>query len=71
MTDARGDGGSKRLPALVAGTGHGLRVLVPAMRAAGFDVVGLVGANAERTAQRARDNGIAHEIGRASCRERV
>ena len=60
MTDARGDGGSKRLPALVAGTGHGLRVLVPAMRAAGFDVVGLVGANAERTAQRARDNGIAH-----------
>lgn len=49
-----------RVPALVAGTGHGLRVLVPAMQSSGFDVVGLVGNDPERTAARARDNGIAH-----------
>lgn len=43
---------------LVAGTGHGLRVLVPALRAAGFHVVGLVGNNAERTQRRAAASGI-------------
>ena len=44
---------SAAIPVVVAGTGHGLRVLVPALRASGFDVVGLVGANAERTRRRA------------------
>ncbi len=46
-------------PALVAGTGFGCRIHVPALRAAGFDVVGLVGSDAERTAKRAAANGIA------------
>jgi len=45
-------------PALVVGTGFGCRVHVPALRAAGFDVVGLVGTDAERTARRAEANGI-------------
>jgi predicted dehydrogenase len=39
--------------ALVAGTGFGCRIHVPALRAAGFEVVGLVGADAERTKRRA------------------
>ena len=45
-------------PALVVGTGFGARIHVPALRAAGFDVVGLVGTNAERTAKRAESNGV-------------
>lgn len=45
-------------PALVVGTGFGARIHVPALRAAGFDVVGLVGTNAERTAKRAEANGV-------------
>lgn len=49
-----------QIPALVAGTGHGLRVLVPALNASGFRVVGLVGADPERTQRRAEDNAIAH-----------
>jgi predicted dehydrogenase len=48
-----------RLPALVAGTGFGCRTHVPALRAAGFEVVALVGADAERTARRAAKSGIA------------
>ncbi len=44
--------------ALVVGTGFGCRIHVPALRAAGFDVVGLVGTDAERTARRAAANGI-------------
>ncbi|NGY03973.1 Gfo/Idh/MocA family protein [Solimonas terrae] len=50
---------SARIPALVAGTGFGCRTHVPALRAAGFEVVGLVGADAERTARRAAKSGIA------------
>lgn len=46
-------------PALVAGTGFGCRVHVPALRAAGFHVAGLVGSNAGRTAQQAEAHGIA------------
>lgn len=46
-------------PALVVGTGFGARVHVPALRAAGFDVVGLVGTNAARTAARAEKAGVA------------
>ncbi len=49
-----------QIPALVAGTGHGLRVLVPALNASGFRVVGLVGTDPERTQRRAKDNAIAH-----------
>ena len=37
----------------VVGTGFGARIHVPALRAAGFDVVALVGRNAEKTARRA------------------
>jgi predicted dehydrogenase len=44
--------------ALVVGTGFGCRIQIPALRAAGFEVVGLVGADAERTAQRAAANGV-------------
>lgn len=39
--------------AAVVGTGFGCRVHVPALRAAGFEVVALVGRDAERTARRA------------------
>jgi predicted dehydrogenase len=46
--------------AVVAGTGFGCRVHVPALRAAGFDVVALVGADPERTQRRAERAGIGH-----------
>jgi predicted dehydrogenase len=45
-------------PALVAGTGFGCRVHVPALRAAGFEVAGLVGTDAERTRRRAESSGV-------------
>lgn len=45
-------------PALVVGTGFGCRIHVPALRAAGFEVMGLVGADAERTRRRADANGV-------------
>lgn len=48
-----------KTPALVAGTGFGCRVHVPALRAAGFDVVGLVGNDPEKTRARADKAGIA------------
>jgi len=44
--------------ALVVGTGFGCRIHVPALRAAGFDVVGLVGTDAERTKKRAAGSGV-------------
>ncbi|MCB2072304.1 MAG: Gfo/Idh/MocA family oxidoreductase [Novosphingobium sp.] len=47
------------LRALVVGTGFGCRIQVPALRGAGFDVVGLVGSDAGRTAERAAANGVA------------
>ena len=50
---------STPIPALVVGTGFGCRTHVPALRAAGFEVVGLVGATPERLARRAEKNGIA------------
>ncbi|MFZ4585628.1 MAG: Gfo/Idh/MocA family protein [Acidimicrobiia bacterium] len=46
--------------AVVIGTGFGLRVHVPALRAAGFDVVALVGTDAERTARRSERAGVPH-----------
>lgn len=45
--------------ALVVGTGFGCRIHVPALRAVGFEVAGLVGQDAERTGRRAEANGIA------------
>ena len=42
--------------AVIAGTGHGCRVHVPALRAAGFAVAALVGTDAERTRRRAESN---------------
>jgi predicted dehydrogenase len=49
---------ASRLPALVVGSGFGCRIHVPALRAAGFDVAGLVGTDAERTQKRATANGV-------------
>jgi predicted dehydrogenase len=46
-------------PVLVVGTGFGCRIQIPALRAAGFEVVGLVGADPARTAERAAANGVA------------
>jgi predicted dehydrogenase len=43
---------------LVVGSGFGCRIQVPALRAAGFEVVGLVGTDGPRTLQRAADNGV-------------
>jgi predicted dehydrogenase len=45
-------------PALVVGTGFGCRIHVPALRAAGFDVVGLIGTDVERTRKRAETSGV-------------
>lgn len=49
-------------PVLVVGTRFGTQVHVPALRAAGFDIVGLVGTNAERTATHAAAHGIAQSF---------
>lgn len=46
------------MKAIVVGTGFGCRIQVPALRAAGFEVAGLVGANAERTRERAQVNDV-------------
>jgi predicted dehydrogenase len=46
-------------PVLVVGTGFGCRIQVPALKAAGFEVVGLVGSDRARTAERAAANGVA------------
>ena len=48
-----------KLKALVAGTGFGCRIQVPALRGAGFEVVGLIGSDPVRTAERAAANGVA------------
>ena len=44
--------------AVVVGTGFGCRVQVPALRAAGFEVLALVGTDRERTARRAERLGV-------------
>lgn len=46
------------IKALVVGSGFGCRIHVPALRAAGFEVAGLVGTNAERLARKAAENGL-------------
>lgn len=42
-----------QIKAIVVGTGFGCRIHIPALRAAGFEVVGLVGRNAERLERKA------------------
>lgn len=49
---------AETLKALVVGTGFGCRIHVPALRAAGFDVVGVVGTDPQRTAARAEACGV-------------
>jgi predicted dehydrogenase len=46
------------IPALVVGTGFGCRVHVPALRAAGFEVVELVGTNPGKLEKRAAQYGV-------------
>ena len=46
------------IPALVVGTGFGCRIHVPALRAAGFEVVGLVGNRPDKTAYKAEKTGV-------------
>jgi len=61
-SDGAGDDGveaGKALRVAVVGTGFGCRAHVPALRAAGFDVVALVGQDPERTAERAAASGVA------------
>jgi predicted dehydrogenase len=50
--------GQRPIPALVVGTGFGCRVHAPALRAAGFEVAGLVGTNPQRLARKAEAAGI-------------
>jgi predicted dehydrogenase len=50
------------LQAIVVGSAFGGRVHVPALRAAGFDVVAVVGRDAPRTTARAEQLGIAHGL---------
>ena len=52
------DSENSRIPAVVVGTGFGCQVHVPAMRAAGFEVVALVGTDAQRLADRAARCGV-------------
>ena len=49
---------STPIPALVVGTGFGCRIHVPALRAAGFEIAGLVGTNPERLERRAAQNEV-------------
>ncbi|HEV2310622.1 MAG TPA: Gfo/Idh/MocA family oxidoreductase, partial [Acidimicrobiia bacterium] len=44
--------------AIVVGTGFGARVHVPALQAAGFDIVALVGRDPDKTARRAARLGV-------------
>src|SRR5687768_4184998 len=48
--------------AIVIGTGFGVRVHVPALRAAGFTVEALVGRDADRTTRRAERLGVARGV---------
>lgn len=48
------------LKAVVAGTGFGCRIQIPALRGAGFEVVALVGSDPVRTAERAAANAVPH-----------
>jgi predicted dehydrogenase len=52
--------GSEPLGAVVVGTGFGVVTHVRAMRAAGIEVLALVGRDGDKTAERARRLGVAH-----------
>ena len=56
------EGGQSPVGVVVVGTGFGCLTHVPALRAAGFDVLGLVGRDAERTAERSRRFAIPHAL---------
>ncbi len=45
---------------VVVGTGFGYRIQLPALRAAGFEVLALVGQDEDRTARRAARRGVPH-----------
>jgi predicted dehydrogenase len=45
---------TESIPVIVVGSGHGCRVHVPALRAAGFNLVALVGNDEQRTQRRAQ-----------------
>jgi predicted dehydrogenase len=49
-----------RIPVVVAGAGFGCRIQVPALKAAGFEVAALVGADPARTRERAGLYGAPH-----------
>ncbi len=49
---------NSKVPALVVGTGFGCRIHVPALRAAGFEVAGLVGTRPDRLERKAASLGI-------------
>jgi predicted dehydrogenase len=57
MSDLRAPSG-RDLGVVVVGTSFGGRIQVPALRAAGFDVLALVGRDPERTEARARSLGV-------------
>ena len=50
---------ANELRVLIVGTGFGCRIQVPAFRAAGFEIVGLVGTDPQRTARRAEESDVA------------
>jgi predicted dehydrogenase len=62
MTANTENAGPEKLGVVVVGTGFGCLTHVPALRAAGFDVVGLVGRDPERTGERARRFDIPHAL---------
>lgn len=51
---------AKTTGVVIVGTGFGYRVQLPALRAAGFEVLALVGQDADRTARRAERRGVPH-----------
>lgn len=58
------------LRVIVAGTGFGCRIQIPALRGAGFEVAALVGADPARTANRAAANDVPQaftDLGEAIC----
>lgn len=48
----------EKIAAIVVGTGFGCRVHIPALRAAGFEVVALVGRDEERLRRKAAENAV-------------
>jgi predicted dehydrogenase len=59
MADTAQQRGTSPIRAIVVGTGFGCRIHVPALRAAGIEVVGLVGARPDKTERKAGEAGVA------------